>query len=597
MISPINRFIFLLACLLLLLPVELFAAHGVSIDGKLKYPKDFSHFDYTSDKAMPGGDLVLHGLGSFDKFNPFTLKGVAPDGLQQLVFDTLTVTSMDEPFARYGLIAKDMRLAEDRLSMDITLDERATFSDGSQITSEDVLFSLNILKSDESHPFYSSYFQDIHHAEIIDKSHIRFFFKIANRELHIIACELPIFSKKFYTAHSFNEEGFTIPIGSGPYVIDSFSPGKNITYKKNPNYWATNHPTRKNSFNFNTITYKFYKDQIISVEAFKAHDYDFMLVNIAKQWARDMRGQRFDSGEIQKRYLAHHLNAGMQGFVFNTRRPLFKDAKVRRAIGLAFDFTWTNNALFFGQYEQSYSYFSNSIYAAQGLPSKDELDLLNQVKQYLPPKVFTTPTSAVSTVNPGDVRTNLRLAKKLLADAGWHYKDGALRNQAGHPFEFEIMLASPSFERVMAPFAGNLERLGIKASYRTLDIALYVRNMRQFDFDMMVNVYGQSQSPGNEQRSMWSSDTADMQGSRNYAGIKNKGIDFLVEAIIHAKDQQALTAACRALDRALWYGYYVVPNWYAPSHRIVYWNKFAMPKTIPLYYSPFDILMTWWQKD
>jgi microcin C transport system substrate-binding protein len=582
--------------LLLIIPPGANAAHGVSIDGNLKYPANFSQFDYTSADAQQGGDLTLHGLGSFDKFNPFTLKGAAPDGLQELGFDALTVASLDEPFARYGLIAEDIELASDRLSMLITLNKSATFSDGSPITTEDVKFSLEILKSEDAHPFYSSYFQDIDHAEIIDPHHIRFFFTEPNREIHIIASELPVFSKAYYTKHPFNEEGFTIPVVSGPYTIHSFSPGKNIVYKKNPNYWAKNHPTRKNTFNFDTITYKFFKDQTIAVEAFKAHDYDFMMVNIAKQWARDMQGSRFASGEIQKQYLPHKLNAGMQGFVFNTRRPLFKDRKVRQALGLAFDFTWTNKSLFFNQYEQSSSYFNNSIYAASGLPSEQELQLLNQVKEHLPVEVFTTPPTPVSTTQKGQLRSNLLRAKQLLNEAGWAYRDGALRDSNNTPFEFEIMLASPSFERVMAPFAGNLAKLGIKAHYRTVDIALYIRNMRTFDYDMMVNVFGQSQSPGNEQRGMWSGETAAQPGSRNYAGVDNKAVDFLVEQIIYANDQESLIAACRALDRALWYGYYVIPNWYAPSHRVVYWNKFNQPKTIPLYYSTFDILMTWWTK-
>ncbi len=588
---------YLIAILICVLPSTLLAAHGVSIDGVLKYPAHFTHFDYTSDKAKPGGNIVLHGLGSFDKFNPFTLKGVAPDGVQQLCFDSLTVSSLDEPFARYGLIAKDIKLAKDKLSMLITLDPQATFSDGTPITSKDVKFSLEILQSEEAHPFYSSYFQDITTAEIIDSTHIRFNFKGSTREVHIIASELPIFPKAYYDKHPFDEKGFNIPVVSGAYTIDSFSPGKNIIYKKNPHYWATHHPTRKNTYNFTTITYKFYKDQIISALAFKAHDYDFMSVNIAKQWARDMQGDLFTSGKIQKHYLEHKLNAGMQGFVFNTRKDIFKDPKVRRAIGLAFDFTWTNNSLFFGQYKQSYSYFSNSLYAATKLPDKNELLLLNTVKDALPEEVFTTIITPVSTTDSGQLRKNLRLAKKLLAEAGWNYKDGALRNDTGKPFRFEIMLYSPSFERVMAPFANNLEKLGIEAHYRTIDIALYIRNMRQFDYDMMVNVFGQSQSPGSEQRSMWSSESAHQFGSRNYAGIENKAIDYFVEAIIQAEDQNALTSACRALDRALWYGYYVVPNWYSPAHRVVYWDTFNIPETSPLYYSTFDALMTWWLKD
>lgn len=580
----------------LLPPVGAEAAHGVSIDGALKYPPDFKHFDYVSPEAQKGGDLVLHALGSFDKFNPYTLKGVAPDGMSELVFETLTISSMDETFARYGLLAQNIELAPDKKSILFTLDPRARFSDGTPLTAQDVKFSLETLKGSEAHPFFASYFQDISHAEIISPRQIRFFFGRASREIHMIACELPVFSKKFYSQHPFNEKGLVPPIASGPYIVDTFSNGKSITFTRNPDYWGGDHPTRRGMFNFDTITFKFFKDQIVSVEAFKAGDFDFMQVNIAKQWARDMTGGNFDSGAIQKKYLHHKRNAGMQGFVFNSRRPVFADRRVRQALGLAFDFTWTNDSLFFGQYEQSYSYFSNSIYAAPGLPSEEERALLSPFKDQLPPEVFTTPLTPVSTAQKGDVRRNLRKAKILLEQAGWRYVDGALRNDKGEPFIFEIMLASPSFERVMAPYARNLEKLGIQASYRTIDVALYIRNMRTFDYDMTVYVFGQSQSPGNEQRDMWSSSAADQHGSRNYAGVKSEVVDALVDKIIYASSQDELTTACRALDRVLWYGYYVVPNWFAPAHRVVYWDKFKRPEKEPLYYAPFDALLTWWFK-
>ncbi len=572
------------------------AAHGVSIDGILKYPADFKHFDYVSPDSQKKGDLVLHALGSFDKFNPYTLKGAAPDGMSELVFETLTINSMDETFARYGLIAKDIELAADKNSILFTLDPRARFSDGTPLTAEDVKFSLETLKGNEAHPFFASYYQDISHAEILSPGQIRFFFARSSREIPMIACELPVFSKKFYRAHPFDEQGLVPPIASGPYTVAQFSNGKSITFKRNPDYWAVDHPTRRGMFNFDTITFKFFKDQVVSVEAFKAGDFDFMQVNIAKQWARDMTGGNFETGAIQKKYLHHKLNAGMQGFVFNTRRPLFADRRVRQALGLAFDFSWTNKSMFFGQYEQSYSYFSNSIYAAPGLPSTEELALLLPFKEQLPAEVFTTPLTPVSTAKKGDLRRNLRQAKSLLEQAGWHFVDGALRNDKGEPFIFEIMLASPSFERVMAPYARNLEKLGIQASYRTIDVTLYIRNMRTFDYDMTVYVFGQSQSPGNEQRDMWSSTAADQNGSRNYAGVKSEVVDALVDKIIYATSQDELTTACRALDRVLWYGYYVVPNWFAPAHRVVYWDKFQRPAQEPLYYGPFDALMTWWFK-
>ncbi|MCF6291444.1 MAG: extracellular solute-binding protein [Desulfobacterales bacterium] len=592
----IFRFFLILLAAMILDPALLFAAHGVSINGQLRYPADFSRFDYVSDQAVKGGRLLLNDLGSFDKLNPYTLKGSAPTGIDFFVFEPLAVSSLDEPFAKYGLIASDIEPAADRLSVTFTIDERARFSDNSPVTPGDVKFSLETMKSSAAHPFYQAYFQDITRAEVLDSRRVRFYFARPNRELSLIACEVPVFSEKFYREHPFDSPGMEIPLGSGPYVLDEVRPGKTVTYRRNPDYWAVDHPVRRGMFNFNTITYKFFKDQIVSVEAFKAHEFDFMSINIAKQWARDLTGPKFESRAIIKETLPHHNNAGMQGFVFNLRRPLFVDRRVRKALVLAFDFEWANSKLFFNQYTRSSSYFSNSYLAAKGLPQGLELSYLEPFRDQLPPEVFTTPPTPFSTNPPASLRHNLRAAKKLLAAAGWQVKDGSLRDRAGRPFVFEILLVSPSFERVMAGYAKNLAKLGIKISYRSIDPALYIDRVQRFDYDMVVNVFGQSQSPGNEQRDYWHSSTADVPGSRNLIGLKDPVVDALVEKIIYATGQEELDAACRALDRVLWYGYYVVPNWYLAVHRVAYWNIFDRPGTLPLYYSPIQALMTWWMK-
>lgn len=579
---------------------DLLAAHGVSIDGILKYKEGFTRFEYTSEKAFIGGNLTLHDLGGFDKLNPFTLKGIAPFGLEMFIFETLAVSSLDEPFAEYGLIAKDIDLAPDKLSVTFTIDENARFSDGSEITPEDVKFSLDILKSDKAHPSYQIYLQDISRAEILDSHRIRFHFARKNRELHMIAAQLPVMSKSFYDKHPFissnGKDAMVPPVGSGPYIVTDINPGKSISYKRNLKYWANNHPTRKGMFNFENITVKYFKDQIVSVEAFKAGEYDFMVVNIAKQWQRDMKGRSFQNGKLIKKLFPHKNNAGMQGFVFNTRKSIFKDPTVRKALGYALDFEWINKTIFFNQYTRSNSYFSNSTLAAKGIPKGKELELLEQFRSQLPAEIFTTPLQAPSTTKPNSLRSNLRIADELLTRAGWNIKNGIRTNEKGDPFKFEILLAQPSFERVMAPFVKNLKKLGISADYRTVDVALYEDRVKRFDFDMVVTVFGQSQSPGNEQRNYWHSDSAKRDGSYNLAGVSDPIVDKLIDAVIYSKTQEELTAACKALDRVLWYGYYVVPNWYLNSHRIAYSNHFQYPEKLPLYYNPYQLLMTWWEK-
>jgi microcin C transport system substrate-binding protein len=593
-------YLFVVTSFFIYLPGDASAAHGVSIDGKLKYSPGFKKFDYASEKAEKGGAIVLHDLGSFDKMNPFTLKGTAPLGLNFFVFETLSVSSLDEPFAQYGLIAKNIELAEDKLSVTFTLDKNARFSDGTPVTPEDVKFTLDILKSDLAHPSYQIYLQDITDAEIIDSRKLKMNFARKNRELHMIASQLPVLSRSFFQKYSFDSSGavdsdvMVFPVGSGPYVIDKVVPGKSIRYRRNQDYWAKDHAARKGLFNFDSISVEYYQDQIVSVEALKAGEFDFMAINIAKQWERDLNGQAFASGKLIKKKYPHHNNAGMQGFVFNTRRKIFQDPRIRKSLGYALDFEWTNRSLFFDQYTRSNSYFSNSNLAASGLPGKRELELLIPFKDSLPQEVFSEALQAPTTDVPGGLRTNLKIAATILQDAGWNIKDGIRQNRQGETLSFEILLASPSFERVMAPFVKNLKKIGVKATYRTVDMALYEDSIKRFDYDMVVNVFGQSQSPGNEQRGMWHSMAADKHGSRNLAGVSDSAVDKLVDSIIYAETQEGLTAACQALDRVLWHNYYVIPNWYLGSHRLVYNSRFRQPAILPLYYDPYQFLMTWW---
>ncbi len=575
-------------------------SHGVSLDGTLKYNENFSQFTYTSPNAEKSGTLILHDIGSFDKMNPFTLKGSSPYGLEALIFEPLAVAGLDEPFSQYGLLAEDIEVAPDMKSVTFTLNPLARFSDGSPITVEDVAYSLDLMKSDQVHPQFNYYYADVAGSDILGERKIRFNFSRPNRELHMIATQINILPKKYHGQNGFAEakevRELTLPIGSGPYVVDKVDIGKSITYKRNTHYWAKDHPTRKGMFNYDEIVVKYYKDPVVALEAFKAGEFDFISINIAKQWARDMHGRKFDDGTLIKKTFSHLNNAGMQGFLMNTRRELFQDPKVRQAMGLALDFTWINKSLFHGQYTRSNSFFSNSYLAAKGVPQGLELEYLEPYRKILPADVFTTPLSTPVTADQQAMRKNLLQAKKLLNEAGWQVKNGILTNELGRVFVFDIMLVSPAFERVMAGYVKNLKKLGIQATYRTLDQTLYVERLKTFDFDMIVAGYGQSQSPGNEQRNYWQSSSADHIGSQNYAGIRSAAVDSLIDRIIYAETKDELVAACSALDRVLWYGYYLIPNWYLPVYRLSYRDTFLAPSILPLYYDPFQLLMTWWLK-
>ena len=581
----------------LLHQIVVVAAPSIALGYSPKYSANFHHFDYVNADAPKGGKIILPGFGNFDSFNPYILKGVSVDGLGNLVFETLMVQSTDEPYSLYGHIANDIVLAKNKLSVTFKLNPLARFSDGSPILAKDVKISFDTVKSDKGHPSYRFYWADIKEAVVINKRTIRFDFARLNPELHLIAAQIPVFSHKWIEGEAFDKLSRKIPIGSGPYTIAKYSLGRDITYQRNDKYWAKDLPTRKGMFNFDTVVYKYYKDNTVMLEALKAGEFDFKLVNHSKQWARDYVGEKFDSKSIIKEELKHKNNAGMQGFVFNTRRELFKDKRVRRALTLAFDFNWSNSMLFYNQYTRCDSYFSNSELASSGLPKGKELSLLNKYRKDLPDEVFNEVWTPPSTKNKGDLRKNLIEASALLKEAGWIVKDGVLQNNKGKRFEFDVLLAQKGFERILAPFAYNLRKLGIVLHYRTVDVSLYIRRNRTFDFDLMVASYPQSQSPGNELYNLWHSSSANEEGSRNLIGINNKVIDKLIEHIVFAKNRADVIVAARALDRVMLHQEYLIPNWYIAVHRLAYWDKFSYPKKLPLYFSAENwALSTWWKK-
>jgi len=585
----------ILALLFFFYASPLQAASSVALGYTPKYAGGFSHFTYVNPTAPKRGELVLSGFGHWDSLNPFLLKGVPVDGIGSLVFEPLMVQAWDEPYGLYAHIARDIRLAPDRLSVVFEIDPAARFSNGRSVNANDVKFTFDTLKSDKGHPYYRFYWADIKQATVLDKQRIRFDFARVNPELHLIAAQIPVIAPEWVGDTPFDKLSKQVPIGTGPYTISKYRLGKDITYSRRGDYWAEKKNTRRGMFNFDRITYKYYKDETVQLEALKAGEFDFVLVNHSKQWARDYVGPQFDSGRIKKQSLTHRNNAGMQGFVFNTRRELFHDVRVRRALALAFDFSWSNKNLFYDQYTRCDSYFSNSEMASQGLPNGDELKLLERFRKQLPSKVFTRTWKPAATDAPGALRANLIKARDLLQEAGWSVKNGRLVNAQGKAFEFDFLLAQKGFERILAPYAHNLNKLGIKMNYRTVDVSLYIKRQRTFDFDMMVSGFAQSQSPGNELFNVWHSRSASQEGSRNLAGIQDPVVDALIKELVYAPDRKRLVTAARALDRVLLWGEYLVPNWYINVHRVAYWDKFERPATQPLYYEAESwVISSWW---
>ena len=568
--------------------------YSIGIGYSPKYQDKFNNFEYVDPQAKKGGAIRLSAFGTFESLNPFLLKSLAPTGLTNLVFETLMERSLDEPSSSYGHIARKYKLANDGLSVTYYIKDHAKFSNGDDITSEDVRFSFETLISKDAHPQYRIYWSDIKSVVILDNKAIKFIFHKKNPELHMIIGDIPIFSKKWFGGKKFSEAILDHPIASGPYIIDKYETGKYINYVKNPSYWGNNEPTRSGMFNFKTIIFKYYKDMTVALEAFKAGEYDFIHESHSKRWARDYTGPNFQKNLIIKEELQHYNNAGIQGFIFNTRKELFSNKKIREAITLAFDFTWSNKNLFYGQYKRCESYFSNSELSASEAPSKSEILLARElfISDHL---IKNKDYSFLNTDN--DIRDNLYKAKKIFDDLGWFVKDNILYTSNNEKVEFNFLLAQKGFERILAPFAHNLKKLGIKLKYRTIDLSLYQRKVDSFDYDMMVMGYPQSQSPGNELIAMFHSSSSDKKGSYNLAGISDPIVDKLIEKIIYSNDRDEMVVASKLLDRILWNEYYLLPNWYIDKHRIAYFDKFIAPEILPKYYEPLDyILKTWASK-
>jgi len=571
------------------------ARYGIALGYQPKY-QTFQHFDYVNPNATKGGVFRKSVFGSFDTLNPYLLKGDAASDLGLLMFETLMTKSDDEPFSLYGLLADDVELAEDGLSVTFHLNPAARFNNGDPVTAADVVFSFAQLISQDAKPAYRFYYADIESVTQLDRLRVQFTFKTQNPELHMIVGEIPIFSKKWVGQKAFKDIVTEHPITSGPYTIKAVKYGTEIQFERNPNYWAKDLPVRKGMFNFDQVVVKYYRDQTVILEALKAGEFDFLAENNSKRWARDHVGPKYDRGEIKKQQYAHGNNVGMQGFGFNLRKVYFKEQVVRKAIALAFDFEWANDRLFYNQYTRCDSYFSHSELAATGLPSAEEMALLAPYRDKLPERIFTQVWQPSNTTPPNSLRQNLRQAKNNLTAAGWVVRDGVLQKN-GVKVVFEVVLASKAFERVLAPFAKNLKKLGIRMTYRTVDASLYVKRLKAFDFDMIVVTIGQSLSPGNEQINSFHSKSASIPGSRNLLGIQHPVVDALVDKVVYAKNRASLIVATKALDRVLLSQDYLVPNWYIAKHRVAVWDKFLQPATRPLYYTVEPWAMkTWWMR-
>jgi microcin C transport system substrate-binding protein len=565
-------------------------SHGVSIYGDLKYGPGFKHFDYVNPDAPKGGDVRLAAIGTFDNLNPFILKGVAAAAVGQL-FETLTVASWDEPSSEYGLIAESIEMPADRSWVAFTLRPEARFHDGSPITVDDVIWTFQALKT-KGHPFYRSYFAQVVKAEAVGPRKVKFTFGPGdNRELPIITGQMPELSKAYFAKHDFEKTTLEAPVGSGPYRVESVDAGRSIVYRRVKDYWGAKLPVRVGLHNFDTIRYDYYRDSTVAIEAFKAGQYDFRQENSAKNWATAYGIPALSQGLVKKEEIPNQVPTGMQAYVYNTRRPVFQDRRVRQALGYAFDFEWTNKTLFYGSYARTRSYFSNSELASRGLPGPEELKVLEPFRGRVPAEVFTKEYLPPNTDAPVDMRASLREGLTLLKDAGWVVKNEKLANARGEPMQFEVLLSDAAFERITLPFAKNLERLGVTARVRTVDTAQYQKRLEEFDFDMTVVVWGESLSPGNEQRDLWTSKEASVPGSRNYAGIRDPVVDKLVDLVIQAPDRPSLIARTRAMDRVLLWGFYVIPQWHFTSFRVVFWDKFDRPRVSPKYALGFD---TWW---
>lgn len=577
--------------------------HALSLVGTPKMPPDFKHFPWVDPDAPKGGIVRYRAVGTFDSLNRYAIKGNPAAGLS-LIYDTLMTSSLDEPSTEYGLIAAWVSHPADFSSATFGLRPEARFHDGAPITPEDVIFTLDAIKA--ANPRYALYYQNVLRAEKTAPGEVTFRFDVkGNRELPLIVGSMPVLPRHFWQQKDAKGEARDLargtleaPLGSGPYRIASVDAPGRITYVRVPDWWAKDLPVARGQWNFEEIRYIYYRDRSPAFEGFKVGDTDFWYESSAKGWATQYDVDAVKRGLIKRDLLETREIATMQGFVFNQRRKTFQDPRVRQAFNLAFNYEWANQAMFFGQYKRVGSYFENSELAARGLPEGRELEILETVRKALPPEVFTKPYANPVNAAPEDFRRHMGQASRLLADAGWTPRNGVLTNAAGETLSAEFLLVQPDFERLVLAYKTELERLGMKITVRTIDSAQYRQRLNTFDFDIVIASYGQSISPGNEQRDYWTSAAADREGTRNLMGLRNPAIDALVERLIFATDRADLVAATRALDRALLWGHYLVPQFYAPAERVAYWDRFGRPSQLPRHGgAQAAFFQVWWHDE
>ena len=577
----------------LCLTQNVLAAYGVALGYEPKYKVGFTHFDYVNPDAPKKGQITFPDVGGFDTLNPYSLKGDVAIGVSLLVIETLMTASEDEPFSQYGLLADDIQLAADGLSVTFHLNPKARFHNGDPVLAQDVVFSFNLLTKNEAvNPLYRFYWVDVAGVVAVNDQTVRFDFKKQNAELHLILGQLPVFSHKSFPL-GFENTNQTSPIGSGPYQVGKTSWGKLIEFKRDPAYWGMNLPSRKGMYNFDLIRFKTFRDDTARIEAFKAGDYDVSSENIARNWARGYQGSKFEDGRILKRRFPTENGAGMQGFVLNLRNPILQDKTLRQALNLSFDFEWVNRQLFYGQYQRSNSYFTNSELAAKGIASEAERKLL----VHFPKEILNPPPQPPKSDARLGIRPNLVQARKILLAAGYRYQNGKLLTPKGQPVQLEFVSHSSTYERIVAKWQRDLNKIGIDLSIRVVDPAIYQQRLNRFDYDLTTVVYGASQSPGNEQLNFHSCDAAKTEGSNNWSGYCNPQMDILLKNFMHFDSREELITASRALDRVLLNEYLVIPNWYTSDVRIAWWNRFESPETLPKFYIGLTWSMsTWWEK-
>lgn len=574
---------------------------ALALHGEVKYPANFDHFDYTNPAAPKGGTLKLGVIGTFDSLNPFIMKGIPAAGLaflgQGLMYDSLMEQSNDEPFSMYGLLAETVEMPEDRSWVAFNLRPEAKWHDGQPITAKDVVWTFNTML-EKGTPFFKAYYADVVKVEATSAARVKFTFNHGgNAELPLIIAQIAVLPKHYWTdgKHDIGATTLEPPLGSGAYKIGNVKAGGSIEYERVKDWWGKDLAVSKGRFNFDKIVYDYYRDDNVALEAFFAGNFDVREENTAKLWATAYDAPPVKDGRIIKATIENQRPQGIQGFVYNTRRPVFQDRVVREALAYAFDFEWSNKQFAFGTYKRSRSYFSNSELAASGLPQGKELEILEKYRGKIPDEVFTTEYNPPKTDGSGNIRGNLRKASQLLDSAGWKLGADGIRQKDGKRLSFEILDDNPQFERWTLPFIANLKKIGVEAKFRVVDPAQYQKRSDDFDFDMTVGGFAQSNSPGNEQRDFWSSEKADVKGSRNAIGLKDPVIDELVNTIIAAGSREELVAATHALDRVLQWGYYVVPQWHLNTWRLAWWQKLDHPEKL----SPLTpgITDTWWSVD